>query len=156
MKYNELTISRNKSKRRVGRGISAGQGKTAGRGTKGQGARKSGGVRPGFEGGQMPLYMRVPKLRGFKSKRTPSEVVYTGQLDTIKRSVIDTKALAEAGLISSPYVNVKLILKGELKNKKTVKLQGASANAVDAVGKAGGNFSTTPRLARPNKKTTEK
>jgi ribosomal protein L15 len=64
--------------------------------------------------------------------------------------------LAEAGLISSPYVNVKLILKGELKNKKTVKLQGASANAVDAVGKAGGNFSTTPRLARPNKKTTEK
>src|SRR4051812_15744538 len=98
MKYNELTISRNKSKRRVGRGISAGQGKTAGRGTKGQGARKSGGVRPGFEGGQMPLYMRVPKLRGFKSKRTPAEVVYTGQLDAIKTSIIDTKALAEAGL----------------------------------------------------------
>jgi large subunit ribosomal protein L15 len=74
MKYNELILDRNKSKRRVGRGISAGQGKTAGRGTKGQGARKSGGVRPGFEGGQMPLYMRVPKLRGFKSKRTAAEV----------------------------------------------------------------------------------
>jgi large subunit ribosomal protein L15 len=55
MKYNELTIDKNKAKRRVGRGIAAGQGKTAGRGTKGQGARKSGGVRPGFEGGQMPL-----------------------------------------------------------------------------------------------------
>jgi large subunit ribosomal protein L15 len=156
MKYNELILKRNKSANRVGRGISAGQGKTAGRGTKGQGARKSGGVRPGFEGGQMPLYMRVPKLRGFKSKRTPAEVVYTGQLDSIKKAVIDTSALAEAGLISSPYVNVKLILKGEVKSKKEVKITKASANAIVAVEKAGGSFNQTARLARPIKKTTDK
>jgi large subunit ribosomal protein L15 len=156
MKYNELILKRNKSANRVGRGISAGQGKTAGRGTKGQGARKSGGVRPGFEGGQMPLYMRVPKLRGFKSKRTPAEVVYTGQLDSIKKSTIDTAALAEAGLISSPYVNVKLILKGEVKAKKEVKITKASASAIVAVEKAGGSFSTTARLPRPIKKTTDK
>jgi large subunit ribosomal protein L15 len=156
MKYNELILDRNKSKRRVGRGISAGQGKTAGRGTKGQGARKSGGVRPGFEGGQMPLYMRVPKLRGFKSKRTPAEAVYTGQLEGLKKAVVDNNTLAEAGLVSSPYVNAKLILKGELKSKKEIKLQGASAGAIKAVEKAGGSFSITPRIARESKKTTDK
>jgi large subunit ribosomal protein L15 len=152
MKYNELTIDKNKTKRRVGRGIAAGQGKTAGRGTKGQGARKSGGVRPGFEGGQMPLYMRVPKLRGFKSKRTPNEVVYTGQLDDIKSATIDTAVLAEAKLISNPYVSVKLISKGELKTKKTVKVQAASAGAIELLNKAGGTFSASPRLAREAKK----
>jgi large subunit ribosomal protein L15 len=156
MKYNELIISRNKSKRRVGRGISAGQGKTAGRGTKGQGARKSGGVRPGFEGGQMPLYMRVPKLRGFKSKRTPAEVVYTGQLEAIKKAIINNTVLAEAGLVSSSYASVKLISKGELKSKKDVKLQGASASAIKALEKIGGTFSITPRIARESKKTTDK
>jgi large subunit ribosomal protein L15 len=153
MKYNELTIDKNKAKRRVGRGIAAGQGKTAGRGTKGQGARKSGGVRPGFEGGQMPLYMRVPKLRGFKSKRTPNEVIYTGQLDDIKSATIDTAVLAEAKLISDPYVSVKLISKGELKTKKTVKVQAASAGAIELLNKAGGTFSATPRLAREAKKS---
>jgi large subunit ribosomal protein L15 len=156
MKYNELIISRNKSKRRVGRGISAGQGKTAGRGTKGQGARKSGGVRPGFEGGQMPLYMRVPKLRGFKSKRTPAEVVYTGQLEAIKKAIINNTVLAEAGLVSSSYASVKLISKGELKSKKDVKLQGASASAIKSLEKIGGTFSITPRIARESKKTTDK
>jgi large subunit ribosomal protein L15 len=149
MKYNELILNRNKSKNRVGRGISAGQGKTAGRGTKGQGARKSGNVRPGFEGGQMPLYMRVPKLRGFKSKRTPFEVIYTGQLDSIKKAAIDTTVLAEVGLISSPYVNTKLILKGEVKTKKAIKLQAASAKAIEAVEKVGGSFNVDARLARP-------
>jgi large subunit ribosomal protein L15 len=156
MKYNELILNRNKSKNRVGRGISAGQGKTAGRGTKGQGARKSGGVRPGFEGGQMPLYMRIPKLRGFKSKRTPHEVVYTGQLDGLKGTTIDNNVLSEAGLISNPYVSAKLITKGELKSKRTVKLQAASAGAIETVEKAGGSFSVTPRLARTAKTTTKK
>lgn len=153
MKYNELTISSQKSATRVGRGIAAGKGKTAGRGTKGQGSRKSGGVRPGFEGGQMPLYMRLPKLRGFKSKRTPVEIVYTGQLDAIKKAAIDTTTLAGAGLVSSPYVGVKLILKGEVKNKKDVKLQAASAKAIEALQKAGGSFQGVARVARPSKKS---
>jgi len=152
MKFNELTAGRQKPGTRVGRGISAGKGKTAGRGTKGQGARKS-PVRQGFEGGQMPLYMRLPKLRGFKSHRYIPEAVYTGQLDQIKKTVIDTGALAEAGLISNAHVAVKLISKGELKTKKTVHLQGASASAIAAIEKVGGSFTKIDRLARPARKT---
>jgi large subunit ribosomal protein L15 len=156
MKYNELILNNAKAKTRVGRGIAAGKGKTAGRGTKGQGARKSGGVRPGFEGGQIPLYMRLPKLRGFKSHKTKPEVVYTGHLDSIKKATVDTTALAEAGLISGPNVSVKLVLKGEVKTKKTVKLQSASAKAAEAVQKAGGSFEKAERLARTAKKAGSK
>lgn len=152
MKYNELTLTRSKKPTRKGRGIAAGEGKTAGRGTKGQGSRKSGGVRPGFEGGQMPLYMRLPKLRGFKSKKTAAEEVYTGQLEKLKASKVDNQSLYEAGLVSSPNVTVKLIVKGELTSKKEVKLQSASTSAVKIVEKAGGSFVATERLARSSKK----
>ena len=153
MKYNELKLDKQAKTIRPGRGISAGRGKTAGRGTKGQGARKSGGVRPGFEGGQMPLYMRLPKLRGFKSHRVNPEVVYTGQLDQLKDAVIDTAALFEAGLIGSPHASVKLILNGDLESKKDVRLPAASKSAEAAVKKAGGSFTVVDRLARPAKKT---
>lgn len=149
MKYNELILTKQKTTTRLGRGISAGGGKTAGRGTKGQGSRKSGGVRPGFEGGQMPLYMRLPHLRGFKSHKTPAETVYTGQLEQIKKTDIDNTALFEAGIVSSPYTNVKLVVKGELKSKKNVKLQSVSKRATEALQKAGGNFTAAPRLGRP-------
>jgi large subunit ribosomal protein L15 len=155
MKYNELVLSKNRSNKRVGRGISAGQGKTAGRGTKGQGARKSGGVRPGFEGGQIPLYMRIPKLRGFKSHRPTTEVVYTGQLNAIKKSTVDTTVLHEAGIISSPHVNVKLIVKGELTSRKEVKLPAASAVAIEMIQKTGGSFNATSRLPRQSKKPSK-
>jgi large subunit ribosomal protein L15 len=152
MKYNELNVKSNRSPQRVGRGISAGRGKTAGRGTKGQGSRKSGGVRPGFEGGQMPLTMRIPILRGFKSKRPVVEVVYTGQLDGIKQSKIDSTVLANAGLISNPHVYVKLISKGKLTISKEVSLTGASASAIAEIEKAGGNFKAVDRLPRPASK----
>lgn len=155
MKYNELTVSRQKKATRAGRGISAGRGKTAGRGTKGQGSRKS-PVKAGFEGGQIPLYMRLPKLRGFKSKRIAAEEVYTGQLEQIKKPAIDTAVLYEAGLISNPYVKVKLLQKGELTSKKIVQLQSASKNAVAAVEKAGGSFSPVSQVARPSKKAAKK
>jgi large subunit ribosomal protein L15 len=155
MKYNELTLKRHKSAGHVGRGIAAGRGKTAGRGTKGQGARKSGGVRPGFEGGQMPLYMRLPKLRGFKSKRPKVETVYTGQLESLKKPAIDNQVLFEAGLVSSPYAAVKLLLKGELTSKKAVRLQSASTAAVVTLQKSGGSFTATDRQARPVKKPKE-
>lgn len=151
MKYNQLKPGRQTKPTRSGRGISAGRGKTAGRGTKGQGARKSGGVRPGFEGGQMPLYMRLPKVRGFKSHRPKTEVVYTGQLEELKKANIDTHALYDAKLISSPHVAVKLLVGGELKSKKEVKLPAASGAAVKAIEKAGGSFTKTNRLARPPK-----
>lgn len=149
MKFNELSLTKSRKTTRVGRGISAGKGKTAGRGTKGQGARKSGGVRPGFEGGQMPLYMRIPKLRGFTSHRPKVYNVYTEQIESLGKAVVDTKVLAEEGLIENPFVSVKLIQKGELSKKVTVKLQGASKQAVKAVEKAGGKFEKTEQLKRP-------
>ncbi|HZP55632.1 MAG TPA: 50S ribosomal protein L15 [Candidatus Saccharimonadales bacterium] len=152
MKYHELKVEKQLKKNRVGRGISAGRGKTAGRGTKGQGARKSGGVRPGFEGGQMPLYMRLPHLRGFKSHKARSEVVYVDQLNNLPKSVIDNRALFEAGLVKSPHSKIKLLQRGELKTKKDVKLQLASTNAQEAIKKAGGSFSRVGRLPRPKSK----
>lgn len=159
MKFHNLETAASKNKKRVGRGIAAGRGKTAGRGTKGQKARKSGGVRPGFEGGQNPLMQRLPKLRGFTSKRVPAEVVYTGQIESLKEATVDTATLAKHGLVSSEFVNVKLINKGELKRKVTVKVSAASESAAEVVKKAGGSFEKTPRVARPktsDKKTTKK
>src|SRR5690606_38620068 len=124
MKFDKLSTSKQKSARRVGRGIAAGRGKTAGRGTKGQAARSGYSRKPGFEGGQNPLMQRMPKLRGFRSSAVPSEVVFTGQLDNLKAgAVVNTKLLAEAGLMSNPFVNCKLIVKGDVKNKHQVELQ---------------------------------
>lgn len=153
MKFHDLKVTANKSSRRVGRGIAAGQGKTAGRGTKGQKARTGSGRRPGFEGGQNPLMQRLPKLRGFTSKRTAMENVYTGQLNSLGAN-IDNFTLAEAGIISSPYVKTKVITKGELTKKVNVNLQGASQSSIDAIQKQGGKFTVTPQVAR-QKQTKE-
>jgi large subunit ribosomal protein L15 len=155
MKYNELVIMRQPKPTRGGRGISAGRGKTAGRGTKGQGARKS-SLKQGFEGGQIPIFMRLPKLRGFKSHRQAVENVYTGQLEQLKKPAVDTMVLAEAGLISSPHVKVKLLKKGDLTSKKIVQLQAASQAAKEQVEKTGGSFTEVARVGRPKKsKKTE-
>jgi len=156
MKFNELQVAKNQNTRRVGRGIAAGQGKTAGRGTKGQGSRTGKGRRPGFEGGQTPLMMRLPKLPGFHSHHVPAENVYTGQLDQFT-GVVDNFTVFEAGLTSSPYVRVKLVIKGDVTKKVDVKLQGASATAIVAIQKAGGTFVAVPQVARQakEKKTEE-
>lgn len=151
MKYNELTARKKKPSSRVGRGISAGGGKTAGRGTKGQGARKSGGVRPGFEGGQIPLYMRLPKLRGFRSVRPKAETVYTGQIEGLKKSVVTANDLAQKGFISSPYANAKLVVKGQLDTKKEVRLPSASQKAVEMIEAAGGTFVKVAQIKRPGR-----
>jgi large subunit ribosomal protein L15 len=155
MKYHELQASSKKKRSRVGRGIAAGQGKTAGRGTKGQRSRTGKGRRPGFEGGQNPLMQRIPKLPGFRSIRPKAENVYTGQLDTLGGTV-DNFSLFNAGLISSPYTKVKLILKGDVTKKVTVKLQAASENAAAAVQKAGGSFTAVAQVKRTKKEKTEK
>jgi large subunit ribosomal protein L15 len=147
MKFHELQINSKKSATRVGRGIAAGKGKTAGRGTKGQKARTGNGRRPGFEGGQNPLMQRMPKLRGFKSIRPKAENVYTGELSSVNGTV-DNFSVFEAGLVSSPYVRVKLIAKGDVTKKHTVKLQAASLNAVEALQKAGGSFTAVDRVKR--------
>ena len=149
MKYNELQVAGHKSPKRVGRGIAAGQGKTAGRGTKGQNSRTGSKKKPGFAGGQNPLMQRLPKLHGFHSHKVGNEIVFTGQLDQFAGKKVDITALAEKGLISNPNILVKLLSKGEVTKKVTVKLPGASASAIEAVIKAGGAFELTPRLARP-------
>lgn len=154
MKYHELTTGKNKQGKRVGRGIAAGQGKTAGRGTKGQGSRTGSSAKPGFAGGSNPLMQKLPKLPGFKSHRTAPENVYTGQLEQFSGKTVDAALLAEARLISNPFVKVKLISKGELTKKVSVKLPAASQSAIAAIESAGGSFEPTARLSRP--KTTDK
>lgn len=156
MKYNQLQVKPSKSARRVGRGIAAGQGKTAGRGTKGQKSRTGSSAKPGFAGGSNPLMKKLPKLPGFRSHRTPAETVSTGQLEQFANKTVSAEALAEAGLISNAYVDVKLLVKGDLTKKVTVKLPAASASAAEAVKKAGGTFEKTARLARPKTKSAAK
>lgn len=159
MKYHELKLTAAKAPKRVGRGIAAGQGKTAGRGTKGQGARTGSKAKPGFAGGSNPLMQQLPKLPGFNSHHVAPEVVYTGQLDQFAGKTIDATVLAEAGLISNAYVSVKLISKGDVAKKVTVKLSKASESAVAAIESAGGSFESTARLQRPvtsEKKTVKK
>jgi large subunit ribosomal protein L15 len=151
MKYHELTSAKKKSPKRVGRGIAAGQGKTAGRGTKGQGARTGWSKRPGFEGGQNPLMQRLPKLRGFRSFAVKAENVYTDQLAEIG-TTINNAILAQKGLVSSPFARVKLLYRGDVTKKVNVELQGASAKALDAVQTAGGLFKQVPRQMRPSTK----
>jgi len=123
MKYNELTLSANKKSGRVGRGISAGQGKTAGRGTKGQKSRTGKGRRPGFAGGQIQLTQSLPKLRGFKAATAKAEIVYTSDLSQFKGKV-DNRTLFEAGLIKSAHDRAKVVVRGDLTSKVDVSLQG--------------------------------
>ena len=140
MKYNELKVEKNTRPSRKGRGIAAGQGKTAGRGTKGQKARAGHNKMPtSFMGGQNPLTSSVPKLKGFKSFHAKAEVVYTDVLDTLSGDV-DNFKLAEAGLISTPFAKVKVITRGEVKNKINLSTQFASKSAMEAIKKAGGKF----------------
>ena len=153
MKYNDLKLTKFPRARRVGRGIAAGQGKTAGRGTKGQGSRTGSSAKPGFSGGQNKLMQQLPKLPGFTSHRIKAEAVYTGELDQFGKTVIDNKSLAEAGLISSEFINVKLLVKGEVTKPVTVKLQTASSSSIEAVQKAGGSFEVVVRPSRPKTST---
>jgi large subunit ribosomal protein L15 len=156
MKYNELKSAHKSSPKRVGRGIAAGQGKTAGRGTKGQMSRTGSSKKPGFEGGQNPLMQRLPKLHGFRSLKVAAENVFTDQLDALGANV-DSTMLADKGLVSNPYVRIKLLHRGPVTKKVTVSLQAASLTAIEAIEKAGGAFKPSPRLARPvSKKAVDK
>ena len=145
MKINELEVNRKTNRRRVGRGISAGRGKTAGRGTKGQRSRAGSSRKPGFEGGQNPLYKRIPKLRGFKPFRKKPTTVTTGQLNKFK-GLVDNFTVYEARLTSSPKDIVRVVLRGELTSKVDVKLQGASQKAIEVITKAGGSFQEVERV----------
>ncbi len=149
MKFHELNVTKNASKKRVGRGIAAGQGKTAGRGTKGQKARTGHHkLRAGFMGGQRQLMQAVPKLKGFKSLHDKATVVYSDQLNAFSGEV-DNFALAAAKLIKTPFAKVKLVQRGELTAKLTVKTQGASKTVVAAIVKQGGKFEAVGTPKRP-------
>jgi large subunit ribosomal protein L15 len=147
MKLNELSDNRGavKDRKRIGRGIGSGKGKTAGQGHKGQKAR-SGVAIKGFEGGQMPLHRRLPK-RGFNNIFAKNFKVVNlgrlqgaidaGRLDAGKP--VDASALREAGLVKSAPDGIRLLAKGELKAKINITVAGASKAAVEAVEKAGGS-----------------
>ncbi|MCP1374273.1 50S ribosomal protein L15 [Dyella lutea] len=128
-----------KSRLRVGRGIGSGLGKTAGRGHKGQHARAGGTHKFGFEGGQMPLQRRLPKV-GFRSqKKAESQQVFLYQLATLDAEVIDLVTLHKAGLVDSRAKKVKVVAKGEI--GRAVKLSGilATVGAKAAIEAAGGS-----------------
>ncbi len=140
MKYNELQVTSNKDRKRVGRGISGGQGKTAGRGTKGQNSRTGKKLRSMFQGGQRPLAQAIPKKRGFKTLRTPAQVVYLDHLNAFDGKVVDNAVLFEQGYVATPFHTVKVIARGELTSKVDLKVQAASKSVIAAIQKAGGTF----------------
>ena len=154
-KLNELSPrpGSTKGRMRVGRGPGSGKGKTAGRGVKGQKAR-SGVAIAGFEGGQMPLHMRMPK-RGFNNPFAKEfaevnlwrieQAIAAGKLDA--KQPIDAEALVKAGVLRRAKDGVKLLGKGELKSKINLTVYSATASAAKAVEAAGGGLTTTAKVA---------
>jgi large subunit ribosomal protein L15 len=140
MRLNTLSPApgRIKEKKRVGRGMGSGLGKTGGRGHKGQKSRSGGRVKPGFEGGQMPLQKRLPKY-GFTSRvaRVTAEIRLS-ELNSVDAEVIDLEALRAAGLVTSGMKRAKVFLSGELKKAVTVKGLGVTKGAQAAIEAAGG------------------
>ena len=155
MRLNEIADNAGARKRRmrVGRGIGSGKGKTAGRGVKGQKSRTGVAIK-GFEGGQMPLYRRIPK-RGFRPPHQKAwQIINLGalqkaiddkKLDASKP--IDAAAMQAAGLFKNALDGVRLLGKGELTAKVEVKVAGASASAIAAVEKAGGTVKLLSAVA---------
>src|SRR5215472_6916761 len=157
MKLNQIADNAGARKRRmrVGRGIGSGKGKTAGRGVKGQKSRTGVSI-GGFEGGQMPLHMRMPK-RGFNSRNRLhfaevnlwrlEQAIAAGKLDAKK--AIDAEALLAAGVIRRAKDGVKLLGEGELKSKLDITVYSATASARAAVEKAGGKLTVTKKEEAP-------
>lgn len=155
MKYNELQVTANKNIKRVGRGIAAGQGKTAGRGYKGQKARTGKKLGAMFAGGSRSLVTAIPKARGFKSLHSPAQVVYLDNLNVFDGKTVDNASLFEANYIASPYNAVKIIARGELTAKINLHVAGASKSVQTAVVKAGGTFVKTAVPLKMKTKSTK-
>ncbi|MEM1295082.1 MAG: 50S ribosomal protein L15 [Verrucomicrobiota bacterium] len=134
-------------KKRVGNGESSGLGKTCGRGHKGQKSRSGGGVRPGFEGGQMPLARRLPK-KGFNNAqfKTNYAVVNIDRLESVEGDVINEESLRKAGIIQGVWDGVKILGSGEISKKVTVEVNRVSASAKAKIEAAGG---TVKELSAP-------
>ena len=142
MKLHELRPSEGafKTSKRVGRGIASGHGKTSGKGHKGQNARSGGGVRPGFEGGQLPLFRRLPK-RGFSNAmfKTVYATVNLSDLEKFENgAVVTPELLKEMGILKKQLAGVKVLGNGNLTKKLTVKASKFSASAVEKIEAIGG------------------
>lgn len=161
MKLNQISDNQgaNKSKTRVGRGIGSGKGKTSGRGVKGQKARKSGNVRAGFEGGQNPLYRRLP-MRGFNNTNftttyaevnvsTLQKMIDDGRLKAGAEVTIDT--IIASGLTKKAYDGLKVLGNGDLTAKLTIVAAAASASAIEKVKKAGGSLTLIEKKVQEGK-----
>ena len=143
MKLNELSPAPGSRKNafRVGRGLGSGNGKTSGKGMKGQNSRSGGGVRTGFEGGQMPLYRRLPK-RGFKNiwAKTFAEV----NVESLNRfedgTTVDPVVLVEAGILKNVQDGIRILGNGELTKKLTVRANGFTKSAEEKITAAGGQI----------------
>ena len=142
MKLHELKYNEGSKKdiKRLGRGSSSGTGKTSGKGHKGQNARSGGGVRPGFEGGQTPLFMRLPK-RGFTNHNAKEyAIINVEDLNKFENgAVVDVAALKESGIVKNGRDGVKILGNGELTKKLTVKANAFSASAKEKIEAAGGS-----------------
>lgn len=141
MKLNDLSpaIGSKKSKVRVGRGIGSGIGKTSGRGVKGAGARKSGGTRPGFEGGQMPIKIRLPKFGFYSRIAAVTTEVLLSELNKVEGDVVDLAALKSANIIGEKFNDAKIILSKDAKLSKAVTVKGLRVTkgaraAIEALG----------------------
>ena len=148
MQLNDLSPApgSTKKRKRVGRGNASGHGTTSGRGDKGQKSRAGGGKGPGFEGGQNPLAMRLPKLPGFKNHwREEYEIVNVGRLETVfsKGDVVDGDSLAAKGVIKKADQPVKVLGDGEITKKLTVRVQKVSGSARTKIEAAGGTVELT-------------
>tara|TARA_B100000085_G_C18452251_1_gene475385 strand:+ start:175 stop:609 length:435 start_codon:yes stop_codon:yes gene_type:complete len=141
MKESEIPAGSNKGKKRVGRGEGNGRGKTCCRGHKGAGARAGYSLRPGFEGGQMPLFRKLPQ-RGFNRTRfqTPCSVVNLGDLAKLTGDKVDLETLKEAGLVRANSKRVKLLGTGEAEKAYQVNVTFVSKSAKEKIEAAGGSF----------------
>jgi large subunit ribosomal protein L15 len=141
MKLHELSPAKGsrKAPKRLGRGVASGTGKTAGRGTKGYNSRSGGGIRPGYEGGQMPLHRRLPK-RGFTNifKKNIAIINIRDLAKFDKGSVVDSEALVQAGLVKGQRDGVKLLGQGEIKYSLDIRVNQISQSAREKIEAAGG------------------
>lgn len=157
MKIHELTNSLTASKKRLGRGIGSGTGKTAGRGTKGQNARSGGRRKPGFEGGQTKLAQRLPKARGFKAINPQVfQVVNISDLTGLGTTTVDAEVLYQARKIASAKLPVKLLANGQIGTKLTITVSSASRPAIAKIEKAGGTVKVDQPKAKPESKQSAK
>jgi len=152
MKLNELT-SINKRSKRVGRGRATGKGKTSGRGHKGQKARAGKKLRAGFEGGQTPIFQRLPKYRGFTNPNYIAyQVINVSTLEELGEKTINKESLLKHRLIRRLSQPVKILGNGDLSKSLTISVEAASKSALDKISKAGGSFTSTKPPPIVNKK----